>query len=69
MFCVLSIICNVFFDVFCVIWNPVFADEATAVFGYEQIVFDADSAKIFILVEFVEVEEFGAMFLCPPFVD
>ena len=57
------------FYIFGVIGYSVFADEATAIFCDEQVIFQAYASKVFVGLELVEIDKLLAVSTCLPVVN
>ena len=52
---------HIFFHILCVVWNTLFSEETATVLGYEEVILDADAAKVLVGFQEFEVDEVLAM--------
>ena len=52
---------HILLHILCVVWNTLFPEETATVLGYEEVILDADAAKVLVGLKQFEVDEVLAM--------
>ena len=52
---------HILLDILGVVWDSLFSEEAATIFGYEEVVLDADTTKVLVGFQEIIVDEILAM--------